>query len=187
MSFTPNTNLQATPDFSKFQFRTETTNGFVDRLVRFSGQKGGQIYQVEFRNREPGIKDELSWLHSDKFLDAVVTLVLIVEIYSERYPRRVLRFNPDNDVKAQLFGNMSGRFNYLLKPLFTIKWENQNIARNGEDSHCRPFLIRRKPMPYFSIHTIESNWRGTSRIFKNDFKIELDKSIRVRLTLPENQ
>lgn len=185
MSHTPYTNLQATLDFSNFQFSTETTNGFVDRLVRFRGQKGGQICQVDFQNREAGIEDDPSWPQSDEFLDAVVTLVLIVEIYSERYPMRVLRFSPDSHIKAHLFGNMCGRFKYLLETLFTIKWENHDIARSCENRCCRPFLLRRKPTPYFSVHSVETNWRGTSRIFNNRFKIELEKSIRIDLTVPD--
>lgn len=187
MSFTPITDLEATPDFSNFQFRTETTNGLSFRRVRFCGQKDGQIYQVEFKNCETEIKEDLSWPLNDGFLDVALTLILIIEIYSDRYPKRVLKFSPDNQVKAFLFSKITGRFKYLLEKLFIIEKEaNSNETVFQGQIYCR-FLLKRKPIPFISLHTIESNWRGQSRIFQNDFKIELEKSVRIGLTNPEGQ
>jgi hypothetical protein len=176
MSYAPYTNLQATPDFANFQFRSPTLPEPTVRQVRFIGQQGGQVYHVEFRNKPVEKKDEAAWPDSKDFLCVVLTLLQIIEIYSDRYPRRILRFSGSTTPKALIFGAILTRYPHLLQPLFQI--ETELPAPSGT------FLIKRKPVPYFSIHTVESIWNGTSRIFRNDFSIELDKSIRIGLTLP---
>lgn len=185
MSFTPITNLQATPDFSNFQFRSETSNGFIDRRVLFCGQKGGQIYQVEFKNCDPGINDDPSWPLSDEFLDVALTLLLIIEIYSDRYPKRILRLSPDNQIEARLFSIVTVRFKYLLATLFLIVKEEDSTEIVFHNQVYYTIQIKRKPLPFFSLHTIESNWCGHSRIFKNDYKIGLEMSVRIGLAIPK--
>jgi hypothetical protein len=127
----------------------------------------------------------------------VLTILQIVEIYSERYPRRILRFSGNTTQKALAFGAILTRYHHLLHPLFVIETESSAPPGSDGSNPCRglpgsserndrscTFLVKRKPLPFFSIHTVESTWNGTSRIFRNDFSIELDKSIRIGLTLP---
>jgi hypothetical protein len=62
-------------------------------------------------------------------------------------------------------------------------------ARNSETAAgCEPdsisFVLKRKPIPYLTVHSIHSTWKGLSRLFENRFSIELDKTIRVGLTMP---
>ena len=179
MSYAPYTNLHATPDFANFEFSSPTLSEPTARQVRFIGQQGGHIYHVEFRNKPVGKKDEASWPDSKDFLCVVLTLLQIIEIYSERYPRRILRFHGNTTPKALVFGAILTRYHHLLHPLFQI--ESEAPVRRAADG---VFLIKRKPLPFFSIHTVESTWNGTSRMFRSDFSIELDKSIRIGLTLP---
>jgi hypothetical protein len=210
MSYAPYTNLQATPDFATFQFSSPTLPEPTIRQLRFNSQQGGRIYHTEFRNRPTDKKDDPSWQDSKDFLCVVLTTLQIIEIYSERYPRRILRFSGDTTPKALVFGTILTRFHHLLNPLFLIETESPghgatrgnertcvlpggaggndrcNASPGGRSGNDRSyaFLIRRKPVPFFSVHTIESTWNGTSRIFDNRFSIELDKSIRIGLTLP---
>ncbi|HTR29656.1 MAG TPA: hypothetical protein VMH27_10320 [Puia sp.] len=197
MSYAPYTNLQATPDFANFQFSSPALSEPTVRQVCFIGQQGGHIYHVEFRNKPAGKKDEATWPESKDFLCVVLTLLQIIEIYSERYPRRILRFNGNTTSKALVFGAILTRYHHLLQPLFQIEAEmptrrdadginpGRGLPGSSERSNAtRIFLIKRKPVPYFSVHTVESTWNGTSRIFRSDFSIEVDKSIRIGLTLP---
>jgi hypothetical protein len=184
MSSTPNTNIQASPDFSNFHFRTETSNGFIDRRVRFCGQKGGRIYQVEFSNLEAGYVDYPSWPKSIEHLDLVMTLVLIMKIYSERYPKRILRLSPDSQSEALLFGNLIGRF--LLESVFIIELEGEKIEEGSEGPGYPPFRIRRRRIACISAHTLESSLHGVNRIFNSHFKIELKKSVRLSLSDTES-
>ena len=179
MSYAPYSNLQATPDFTTFQFSNPSLSDPTIRQVQFNGQPGGRLYHVEFRSKPADRKDDGSWLESKDFHCVVLTTMQILEIYSDRYPRRILRISGNSTPKAQVFGCILTRYSHLLSSLFLIEKETTSQNRSGSD-----YLIRRKPIPFFSIHTIESRWSGSSRIFKTDFSIELDKSIRIGLTLP---
>jgi hypothetical protein len=197
MAYAPYTNLQATPDFAAFQFTSPTLPDPTIRQLRFNGQQGGRIYHVEFRSQSFDKKDAPSWQESKDFFCLVLTTIQIIEIYSERYPRRVLRFSGETALKALVFGTILVRFLHLLAPLFQIESETPEHGSSGGKERSWPFagrpdgkngsyayLIKRKPVPYFSIHTVESTWNGTSRIFDKRFSIELDKTIRIGLTLP---
>jgi hypothetical protein len=202
MAYAPYTNLQATPDFAAFQFASPTLPEPTIRQVRFNGQQGGRIYHVEFRSQHSkpdsvDKKDDPSWRDSKDFYCVVLTTVQIIEIYSERYPRRILWFSGDTALKALVFGTILVRFHHLLAPLFQIETETPGLKGSSDGKErSGPFagpdgrngsyayLMKRKPFPYVTVHTIESTWNGTSRIFNNRFSIELDKSIRIGLTLP---
>jgi hypothetical protein len=197
MSYAPYTNLQATPDFATFQFTSPILPEPIIRQIRFNGHQDGRIYHAEFRNKPTDKKDDPAWPETKDFLCVVLTLLQIIEIYSERYPRRILLFSGDTARKDLVFWTILARFRHLLVPLFQIEAETPDP--NGSDGKRRSgpfsgssggkdrsyaFLIRRTPFPHFSINTIESTWNGTSRIFNNRFSIGLDKRIRIGLTLP---
>ena len=197
MAYAPYTHLEATPDFAAFQFISPTLPEPTVRQVRFNGQQGGRIYQVEFRNRETNRKDDPTWPDSKDFFSAVLTTLQIIEIYSERYPRRILRFSGNTTAKALVFGTILARYYHLLAPLFDVETETPGLASlDGKERSNRfasgflegdrsyAFLIKRKLFPYFSVNTIESTWNGTSRIFHSQVSIRLDKQIRIGVTLP---
>lgn len=184
MPYAPYTNLEATPDFATFQFISPTLPEPTVRQVRFNGQhgqQGGRIYHVEFRSKIIAGKDDASWPHSKDFFCTALTALQIVEIYSERYPARILRFRGDTAPKALLFGTILSRFHHLLDPLFDIE-SDVEVERPGPGSPI--FQIKRKPIPCFTINTVESIWHGSSQIFHDRYSIKLDKRIRIGLTLP---
>jgi len=210
MSYAPYTDLQATPDFTTFQFTSPTLPEPSIRRLRFNCHQGGSIYHVEFRSKPTDKKEDPAWRNSKDFLCVVLTTIQIIEIYSERYPRRILRFSGDTVPKALVFGTILVRFHHLLAPLFQIETEtpgpNGSIGKErsclfsgcpdendrhraspgspgGKDRSCA-FLMKRNPFPYFSVHTVESTWNGTSRIFNNRYSIGLDKRVQIGLTLP---
>ncbi|HUB62817.1 MAG TPA: hypothetical protein VL978_19015 [Puia sp.] len=197
MAYAPYTRLEATPDFATFQFSSPTLPEPIVRQARFNGHQGGRIYYVDFRNSEPGKKDDLDWQESKDFFCTVLTVLQIIEIYSERYPRRVLWLTGNSILKALVFGTILARFHHLLIPLFDIGAETPGpdssdknerswpySGGSAEKEHCPAFRISRKPVPCFSLNTIESTWNGTSRIFRDRFSVKLDKRIRIGVTLP---
>ncbi len=181
MAYAPYTDLEATPDFATFQFTSPTLPEPTVRQLRFNGQlkgqQGGRIYNVEFRNKTTDRRDDPSWPDSKDFFSTVLTTLQIIEIYSERYPGRILRFSADSMTKALVFGTILGRFHHLLAPLFDVEVESPGPGNPI-------FQIKRKPLPCFSVSTVESIWNGTSQIFHNRFSIKLDRRIRIGLTLP---
>jgi hypothetical protein len=173
MAYAPYTDLEATADFATFQFISPTLPEPTVRQVRFNGQHGGRIYQVEFRNKTTDRKEDPTWPDSKDFFCTALTVLQIIEIYSERYPGRILRFSADTSAKTRVFGVILGRFHDLLAPLFDVETETPGPS-------CA-FRIKRKPIPCFSINTVESTWNGTSQIFHNPFSIKIDKRIRMQL------
>jgi hypothetical protein len=197
MAYAPYTNLEATPDFATFQFISPTLPEPTVRQVRFNGHRDGRIYHVEIRNGEPNKKDDPNWPDSKDFLCTVLTTLQVIEIYTERYPRRILRFCGNSPLKALVFGTILARFHHLLVPLFDIETETTGpdspdkkegprsfSGESAEKERSDAFLIRRKLVPYFSLNTVESTWNGTSRIFHDRFSIKLDKRIRIGVSLP---
>jgi hypothetical protein len=177
MAYAPYTHLEATPDFATFQFISPTLPEPTTRQVRFNSHQGGRIYHVEFRNKTRDRKDDPSWPDSKDFLCTVLTVLQIIEIYSERYPGRILRFSGDTPAKARVFGAIPGRFYHLLAPLFNVE-SDVEVETPGPSS---AFLIKRKPIPCFSISTLESTWNGTSQIFRDRFSIKVDSRVRMQL------
>jgi hypothetical protein len=186
MTCSPYTNLQATPDFSTFQFTSPTPTEPVIRQVRFTGQKDGLIYHLDLRDRSDGRKDNPSRILDIGDMDNILaTLIEIIEIYTERYPRRVIRLKGNTWQKVFLYREALDRYADILCPLFTIDMEARNSSTGpGSDPDSISFLLKRKPIPYLTIHSIHSTWKGLSRLFEKKFSIELDKTIRVGLTMP---
>ena len=189
MTCAPYTNLQATPDFSTFQFISPTPTEPVTRQVRFIGQKDGLIYHLDLRDRPDGKKDGPSRIMDIGDMDNVLaTLVQIIEIYTERYPRRTIRLKGDTQEKAHLYRMALDHHLDILCPLFIINLE-EHVADDAEDADDRnidniAFVLKRKPIPFLSIHAIQTTWSGHSRLFGRKVTIEVDKAVRVGVALP---
>ena len=139
MSYAPYTNLQATPDFATFQFTSPTLPEPIIRQVRFNGHHDGRIYHAEFRNKPTDKKDDPAWPETRDFLCVVLTTIQIIEIYSERYPRRILLFTGDTARKELVFWTILVRFRHLLVPLFQIEAETPDPdSSDGKGRPC-PF------------------------------------------------
>lgn len=179
--------LQATPDFSAFQFTSEGLSGNVTRQVRFIGQKDGRIYNLDLRdlpagkNAAPGRVVDIGDTNY-----VLATLVQVIEVYTERYPRRAIRLMGNTEEKAQLYRAAVERHLDILHPLFIISLEEHNSASQpGQGINSIALLLKRKPIPYFTIHTIHATWSGHSRLFKRKVTIDLERGVRVGLALPE--
>lgn len=183
MQYTPYTNLQATPDFANFHFTSSTLPEPTERQVRFISQPGGRIYLVDLRNKPAERKDGPNWPETRDFLVVTCTLIQIIEIYTERYPTRVLRFRADNRIKRLIFSNIALRFGDLLSRLFLLD-KDQPDSLQSENDPVPVFHIQRKVIPFVAVNTVRSTWNGTSRIFDKPFMVEIDRSIRVGMTLP---
>jgi hypothetical protein len=186
MDHTPYMNLQALPDFSAFQFSSTGTAGTVVRQVRFSGQKDGRIYHLDLRDLPAGKKSDPALLADNGDMDQVMaTVIQIIEIYTERYPRRTIRLKGNTGQKAQLYRAALDKHLPILCPLFLIELEEKLSAPDsGREIDAIAFLLKRKPIPYLTFHTFQTIWSGQSRLFGKKVKIELEKGIRIGVALP---
>jgi hypothetical protein len=184
MNCKPYTSLQATPDFANFEFSSPTLSEPIVRQVKFLSQQGGQSYLVEFRNKPTGKKDDPGWPETKDFLQVIATTIEIIEIYSERYPRRILRFCADSRQKRLVFGTILKGFKELLSPLFLVEAQNPAIFAVEDSARPASFQLSRKAMPYLTVNTVQSTWHGMSRIFDQQFSVAMDKTIRIGMTMP---
>ena len=186
MVHTPYMQLQALRDFSAFQFTSPGLAGPVTRQVRFNGQKDNGIYNLDLRDLPVTQKDDPGRVTDQGDMDAVLaTLVQIIEIYTERYPRRSIRLRADTQEKAHLYRMTLDHHLDILYPLFIINLE-EHVVDAGDDRNIDniAFVLKRKPVPFLSIHAIHTTWSGHSRLFGRKVTIEMDKVVRLGVALP---
>ncbi|HXD77164.1 MAG TPA: hypothetical protein VN616_05120 [Puia sp.] len=182
MSCAPYPKLQATPDFASFQFTSPVQPEPVVRQVRFI-RDVPDLYVVDVRNKTQ-VKEDPAWVESTDFRQVVATVTQIIEVYSERYPRRIFRFCGDSRLKDLVFRTMLNRYYGLLAGMFEIASDQCVLYRGPGHDQPMPFNMGRKPIPYLTINTIRNTQTGVSRMFKSTFTIETDRNVRVGLTLP---
>jgi hypothetical protein len=186
MVHTPYVHLQALRDFSAFQFTSAGLAGPVTRQVRFTGQKDAGIYNLDLRDLPVTQKDDPGRVTDQGDMNTVLaTLVQIIEIYTERYPRRSIRLKGDTEEKAHLYRMTLDHHLDILCPLFIINLEEQ-VSVSGDDQKIDniAFVLKRKPIPFLSIHAIQTTWSGHSRLFGRKVTIEMDKSVRLGVAYP---
>jgi hypothetical protein len=186
MLHAPYMHLQALRDFSAFQFTSAGLAGSVTREVRFNGQKDAGVYNLDLRDLPVSKKDDPGRVTNQGDMNTVLaTLVQIIEIYTERYPRRSIRLRGDTQEKAHLYRVALDRHLNILCPLFIINLEEHVSASDGDRSIDNiAFVLKRKPIPFLSVHAIQTTWSGYSRLFGRKVTIEMDKGVRLGVALP---
>jgi hypothetical protein len=186
MLHAPYKHLQALRDFSAFQFTSTGKAGPVTRQVRFNGQKDAGVYTLDLRDLPVTKKDDPGRVTDQGDMNTVLaTLIQIIEIYTERYPRRSVRLKGDTQEKALLYRTALDHHLDILCPLFLINLEEQVSASGGNRSIDNiAFVLKRKPIPFLSVHTIQTTWSSYSRLFGRNITIELDKGVRLGIALP---
>jgi hypothetical protein len=185
MIHAPYMHLQALRDFSAFQFTSAGMAGSVTRQIRFNGQRDAGIYNLDLRDLPVTKKDDPGRITDQGDMNTVLaTLVQVIEIYTERYPRRTIRLKGDTQEKAHLYRFAIDRHLDMLGPLFIINLE-EHISPSGDRSIDNiAILLKRKPIPFLSVHAIHTTWSGHSRLFGRKVTIEVDKAVRVGVALP---
>jgi hypothetical protein len=185
MLHAPYMHIQALRDFSAFQFISAGIAGPVIRQVRFNGQGDAGIYNLDLRDLPVTKKDDPGRVTDQGDMKTVLaTLIQIIEIYTERYPRRSVRLKGDTQEKTYLYRVALDRHLDILCPLFIINLEEHVSASGDQSIDNIAFVLKRKPIPFLSIHAIQTTWRGHSRLFGSKVTIELDKGVRLGVALP---
>src|SRR5258708_1105816 len=178
MSIPAYTFLQALPDLSAFQFRT--------------GQSGAILIQLRFIALRPGIYD-LSieqrqftdifypYLFTEEHAEGLLgTVIQVIELYTERYPGRIIRLKGHTLLQSALFRVILRVHHDLLCPLFSIDKEEGRwifpFRRNAGDS---VFLLKRRADSPLPSHPIKASVRTRSRLFGNWVHVELHKEIAI--------
>ena len=182
--------MKALPDFSAFQFTSEEEAGPTTREVRFL-QKAPDIYNMDIGDPpekdedKPGQENE-----NGSFNCLMTTLILIIELYSEKYPNRIIRLKGDTTDKARLYRKTLDKHVSALSSFFEIIVEkDRNFFRSFRQRDSLDniaFLIKRKPGWSFTIHTLQTNRCSRSQLFDRAVSVEIQRSIEIGFEMIEH-
>jgi len=179
-----NTQLKALPDFSAFQFTSQGIAGSTTRQVRFINQKEPDVYNLDLGDWDPRNQQSGSITDNGDMNKVISTMMLIIELYTERYPMRTVRLKGNTKEKSRLYRiALDMHVNHLL-PLFDIGLEEERHfffqkPRGREAFDNIAFLLKRKPGLCFTVHTIQTTLSSHSLLFGNPVSVELHRNIQV--------
>jgi hypothetical protein len=166
--------LKALPDFSVFQFRADK-NGAVIIQLCFTSQRQ-DIYDLGIRQ---GLDFRLlptCLLTEEEVDNLILTIIGIIELYTGKYPDRVIRLSGINRLQATLFRVILRFHHDILQPLFAIDEEGKRQFfpfRRSADNNV--FLLKRKPECYSMDHPVRTTLSTRSRLLGNPVHVELQK------------
>ena len=173
--------MKALPDFSAFQFTSEEEDGPTTREVRFR-QKTPDIYNMDIGDLPE--KDEGKPGQENGDLNCLMTtLILIIELYTEKYPSRTIRLKGDTTEKALLYRKTLYRHVSALSSFFEIILEKDRnffrALRQKDNLDNIAFLVKRKPGWSFTIHTLQTNRCSRSQLFDRAVSVEIHRTIEI--------
>ena len=174
------TALKALPDFSAFQFTSDGSTGPTTREVRFH-QKTADIYNLDIGDIPE--KDHHAAQDRADINCLMTTLILIIELYTEKYPTRVIRLKGDTSQKARLYRKALDKHVGTLSSFFEINLEKDRnffrALRQRDYVDNIAFLVKRKPGWSFTIHTLQTNRCSRSQLFDQPVSVEIQRSIEI--------
>jgi hypothetical protein len=168
--------LEALPDFSIFQFRVGKLGSIIMQLY-FTSQRQ-DIYDLGIQQ---GIDAGLlpTFFLTEQELDGLIlTVIGIIELYTGKYPDRVIRLRSGSKLQAALFRIILRFHHEILQPLFAIDKEGRQQFfpfRRPMDSHV--FLLKRKPECPSLTPPVRTTLSTRSRLLGNPVHVELYKDI----------
>jgi len=180
--------MKALPDFSAFQFTSEEATGPTTREVRFL-QKTPDIYNLDIGDLTE--KDQLPPGQENRDINCLMTtLILIIELYTEKYPTRIIRLKGDTSEKALLYRKALDKYVSTLSSFFEIHLEKDRnffrALRQRESLDNIAFLVKRKPGWSFTIHTLQTNRCSRSQLFDRAVSVEIQRSIEIGFEMIEH-
>jgi hypothetical protein len=140
------TQFQARPDLSLFRFTTGLAGSVIVEL-RFTGLRPG-VYDLSVEEYRTLNTTAFS-LFSDADVDELLmTIIQAIELYSGKYPDRVIRLRGNNRLESTVFRVITRVFFDLLCTMFTVDEEAKNhFSPFRRNKMPDGFLLKRKPDP----------------------------------------
>ena len=197
--------LKALPDYSQFLFTSRGIAGSTTREVRFIREKESNdpFHEDSFRD-DPFCKDilpndifnlEMDDFHPKRHPSAGITdngdmnyvlstLIMIIELYLERYPSRAIRLKGNTREKIRLYRAALDRHIEVIKQHFEIIVEEGkplSHPRSRDNFDNIGFLIRRRPGLRFTLHCIQTTRTSRSLLFGKTVSVETQRGIEFGL------
>jgi len=186
MQHSSSINLYSTRDFTTFRFQIEEEDNSVGWQVRFNSHHRTRIYEVVLKPAGPLFSHMFpSNAGNEPGPNVGEMLLLTIDVYSERYPERVIFLKADTASAVRFYETLVQKFLLRLKTVFRIDStpEISTEERNWGIPYTG-FLLSRKPIPYLSLISVETVWKGRSRLFGLPVAVVVEKDLHLSSNLP---
>lgn len=191
------TELKALPDYSHFLFSSRGITGHTTREVRFTGQKEkdrhndsihNDIFNLDIRDFQQDGQSLTAITDNGDMNYVLTTLIIIIELYLDRFPARVIRLKGNTKEKSLLYRIALDKHVEVLKQHFEISMEEDNRVfplRGRHPLDNISFLIKRRPGVRFTVHAIQTTRSSRSLLFDKTVSVEIQRSIEIGLITAE--
>lgn len=186
------TQLKALPDFSAFQFTSKGIAGSTIREVRFTGQQEPEVYNLDLSDL-PGSGQPVPDIADNGDMGKVLnTLILIIEVYTQRFPNRTIRLKGNTQEKARLYRVAVDMHVNKLIPVFDIGLEEYSPhhfslrSRRPRGIDNIAITLKRKPGFSFAIRSIQTTVNSQSQLFGNPVTVEVRHDIEMDVTIVDS-
>ncbi len=146
--------LQARPDLSLFRFATGFCGSVIIEL-RFTALRPG-VFDFTIEEHRTIANTVLTLYNDDDVNELLLTIVQAIELYTGKYPERIIRLRPNNRLESAVFQVITRAIFDILRPMFIIEEEVKGRLipfRRSGGNNC--FLLKRKPDPDGRMYPIQ--------------------------------
>ncbi|HEY6900197.1 MAG TPA: hypothetical protein VI233_06120 [Puia sp.] len=186
------TQLKALPDFSTFQFTSKGIAGNTLREISFRSQEEPGIYNLDINDGSAEGQPGSAIADNGDISKVLNTLVLVIELYTQRFPDRTIRLRGNTQEKARLYRVAIDMYVNKLLPVFDIGLEEEPPrglglrTRRGRDIDNIAITLKRKPGFSFVFHCIQATINSRSLLFGNLVSVELQDEIEMGLATADS-
>ncbi|HMI60166.1 MAG TPA: hypothetical protein VK518_04640 [Puia sp.] len=200
--------LKARPDYSHFLFTSSGIAGSTTREVSFTKQKDADesndsfckdsfgndsfrkgsfpndTFNLEIGDFHPESQPSAGITDNGDMNHVLTILMIIIELYLERYPERAIRLKGNTKEKIRLFRIALDMHVDVLKQHFEIIVEQDKRTlhpRSRDNFDNIGFLIRRRPGVRFTLHSIQTTRCSRSLLFGKTVSVEIQRNIEIGL------
>jgi hypothetical protein len=117
--------------------------------------------------------------------DVMQTFLLIIDVYSERYPHRKVFLKAETSAMTKVYHSLVETNLTGLMEIFKIDFSPEIPSLDdGLGTHHIGFVLSRKPIPYINLTSIETFWTCTSRLFHSKVTVQMEKTLRMAVAMP---
>ncbi|MBS1661384.1 MAG: hypothetical protein JST68_10080 [Bacteroidetes bacterium] len=191
--------LKALPDFSAFQFISKGIAGSTTREVSFRSQQEPGVYSLDLNDLPITGQSSPTIADNGDMNKVMNTLILIIELYTQRFPDRTIRLKGDTQEKARLYRVAIDMYVNKLVQVFDIGLEEEEQEKEEAYQGFRlrsrrqrgidniAITLKRKAGFCFIIHSIQTTLNSRSLLLGSAVSVEVHRDIEtVIVTVDSN-
>jgi hypothetical protein len=180
----PFSNLHASRDFTTFQFSDGKSAESPIWQIRFIRQQDNPTYEARL-SLQKTTNSVASTSEPDPTDAIMATLLLIIDIYTERYPTRSIRLPAGSDKRGRQCRRTVSKHLEKLAPYFMIDLDAETKRINFDvGTYEYDIILTRKLIPFTNLTMISTVWNSRSRVFDTLVTVIMDKSVRMQMATP---